>query len=72
MPIILIATAPALALLARRTTWRAERKHATLTPIVEVNPFQSSGADFKSDRTGLDAIEASNRSDASIRPSRRF
>jgi hypothetical protein len=54
MAIFLIAAGPTLDLLARLTEWKADRKHVSLTPKLEVNPFSWSGITYLHDSTELE------------------
>jgi hypothetical protein len=65
MAIFLIATGPALALLAKLTGWHSDRKQASLSPKVEVGPFPWSGITLAYNRTELEGFKVRNRGDVS-------
>ena len=65
MAIFLIATGPALALLARLSKWRSDRKQKSLSPKVDVDAFPWSGITLEYDRTELESFKARNHGDTS-------
>jgi hypothetical protein len=65
MPTFLIATGPAITLFARLNEWRADRKHASLVPAVEISPIPWSNATHSSRREELEAFKTRNRGDLS-------
>jgi hypothetical protein len=65
MTIFLIATAPALTWLARLSEFRSDRKQASHSPKVEINPFPWSGLSLAYNRAELESFKARNGGDIS-------
>lgn len=63
MATFLVATGSALALMARFTEWRADRKHSSLMPTVDIEPFPSDGIATANERTELEVREVRNGPD---------
>lgn len=71
MATFLVATGSALALMARFTEWRADRKHASLAPKVDIEPFPLDGIATADDCTELEVREVRNCRDVSKLTGRR-